>query len=214
MSAFTIILPHRRNPGNDAALRIALDTLFTNTVNDFILLMDAAYAKPLYPRVNAMVEQATTECCVYWSSDMFAAPGWDVPMLDLWNADTFVTNVLVEPGAIGMHPDNHEKDFGRKPETFRRDAFEAWAASEDAPVPNHFGWYAPYMFPRQPWLDMGGLPVGLPGDHQGFTPADQLLFERWLASGRSIKRARSYTYHLQRYSEIDEQTHEKREIPS
>lgn len=205
---FTIIFPHKRNLGNDAALRIALDCLITNTRHDFVLLMDAAADQPLYPRVNAMVAQATTDCCVYWSSDMFAAPDWDSPMLALYNPDTFVTNVLVEPGVIGMHPDNIQQDFGRSPETFRRADFEAWCI--DAPVPSGWGWYAPYMFARQPWLAMGGLELGLLPDHQGFTPGDQLLFERWLASGRSIRRARSYTYHLQRYSEPDEQQHAKR----
>lgn len=210
MTAFTIILPHKRNPGNDAALRIALDCLMTNTANDFILLMDAAYDQPLYPRVNAMVRAATTEACVYWSSDMFPAPDWDVPMLSLLDANTLVTNVLVEPGVIGMHPDNVRQDFGRTPATFNRSAFEEWTLT--APVPDNFGWYAPYMFPRTGWLDIGGLEMGLQPDHQGFTPADMLLFERWQARGGAIKRARSYTYHLQRWSELDEQMHEKRGI--
>lgn len=210
--SMTIILPHKRNPGNDAALKVALECLFDNTRNDFILIIDAAEDKPLYPRVNSMVGQSTTDCCVYWSSDMFAAPDWDVPMLELWEPDTFVTNVLVEPGVIGMHPDNVHMDFGRKPETFRRAEFEEWCKT--APVPNNFGWYAPYMFSRWKFLDFGGLHTGLAGDHQGFTPADQLLFEKWQAAGRHIKRARSYTYHLQRYSEQDEQEHDKRETQS
>lgn len=212
MSAITIILPHKRNPGNNAALQIALSCLTDNTHSDFILLMDAAYDKPLYERVNALVKQATTDCCVYWSSDMFAAPGWDTPMLALWGPNAFVTNVLVEPGAIGLHPDNLHKDFGRKPETFRRAEFEEWCLT--APVPNNFGWYAPYMFSRKAYLNYGGLQLGLKGDHHGFTSADQELFEKWQEDGRHIKRAHSYTYHLQRYSEIEEQEHEKRDIQS
>lgn len=40
--AFTVILPHKRNPGNDAALRICIDMLMANTRADFILMMDAA----------------------------------------------------------------------------------------------------------------------------------------------------------------------------
>lgn len=213
-AAFTILLPHKRNKGNDAALRIALDCLMENTVSDFILISDMAYDEPLYPRVNAMFEQATTDICVYWASDTFAAPAWDVLMLQAWTADTLVTPVLVEPGAIGMHPDNVHKDFGRKPDTFRRADFERWAASDDAPVPDNFGWYAPYMISRAAFLEAGGLRLDQQPDHQGFTPADVLFFEQWQASGRRIQRARSFAYHLQRYSEQDEQTHEKRGLQS
>ena len=210
MSAFTIILPHKRNPGNDAALRIALDCLMTNTRHDFHLLMDAAVNEPLFPRVNRLIRQAQTDCIVYWSSDMFPAPGWDVPMLAAWNPDTFVTLVLVEPGVIGLHGNNIKQDFGRKPETFRRAAFETWCETFD-PGSNE-GWFAPYMVSRERVLALGGLQEhGLEGDHQGFTGADELLFERHKAAGGKVIRARSFAYHLQRWSEVDEQAASKRE---
>lgn len=212
---FTIILPHKRNPGNDAALSICLDCLFANTVNDFHLLMDAAYDQPLYPRVNRMMAQAQTECVVYWSSDMFAAPGWDVPMLELFTPQSFVTNMLVEPGVIGMHPDNIMRNFGRTPGSFDRVGFEAWCVGEATELnilPISKGWYAPVMYPREAFLAMGGLQEsGLDGDHNGFTCADVVLFEQWEAAGNRIARARtSYTYHLQRWSELDEQVDPKR----
>lgn len=210
MSAFTVVLPHLRNPGNDASLRVALDCLFANTVHDFHLLIDTSVGH-LPEIVNRMIDHAPTDCIVYTASDTFFAPGWDAPMLALWNADTIVTNVLVEPGVIGMHPDNVQKDFGRKPETFRRAEFEAWVTSGDAPVPNNFGWYAPFMISRQRFLERGGLATNLNGDHHGFTPADVLFFEEWQAVGKAIQRARSFAYHLQRYSQEDEQMHEKRE---
>lgn len=208
MTMLTIILPHKRNPGNDAALRVALDCLYTNTVNDFILISDAATNQPLYERVNRMVKQAATNCVVYFCSDMFAAPGWDVPMLHLWDYTTFVTGVVVEPGIMGCHPDNVARDFGRKPETFRRAEFETWAL--EGQMPTGVGFPAPFMFSRQRFIEMGGLQTGLPGDAQGFTPADLMLFERHEQEGGAVRRARSYFYHLQRYSEIDEQTKEGR----
>lgn len=209
-AAFTVILPHRRNPGNNRALEIALRTLQENTVNDFLLIMDAAVNSPLYPRVNAMVNQATTDYCVYWASDTFAAPGWDEPMLALLTPDTIVTGVVVEPGAIGVHNENIHKDFGRRPETFDRDAFEAWCLT--APVPNGIGFPAPYAFPRDLFLAYGGLrDAGLPPDHHGFTEADSVLFDRWRADGHPIVRARSYFFHLQRFSQEDEQEAGKRQ---
>lgn len=211
-AVFTAILPHRRNPGNDRALAIALSCLFDNTVNDFKLLMDAAYDQPLYPRINRMVEQADTECCVYLASDHFVAPGWDVPMLQQYDERSFVNGVIVEPGAIGVHHLNLYKDFGRKPETFRRAEFEAWVASGDAPLLDGQGWYAGYMFPRTGWLEHGGYEVGLEADIHGFTCADIELFERWQASGNRIVRVPSFAYHLQRWSETSEQTDGKRDM--
>ncbi len=211
---FTIILPHRRNPGNDAALAVALQMLAANTVNDFLLIIDTTTDDSLYAIVNRMVVQATTEAVVYWSSDMFPAPGWDVPMLSLFDDASFVTNVLVEPGAIGLYPENVGRDFGRKPETFNREAFETWCVTEGPELQlSGEGWYAPVMYHRSGFLAMGGLEDDLDGDHHGFTCADVRLFERWKAAGGRVVRAReSYTYHLQRWSQVDEQEHTKREV--
>lgn len=214
-AAFTIILPHRRNDGNDAALAIALDCLMANTDHDFALLMDTCEDEPLYPIVNRMVRHAVTECCVYWSSDLFAAPGWDTPMLAAWEADrrhTIVTNVVVEPRAIAMHPENLERDFGRKPETFQRDAFEAYTLS--APVPDGIGWGTPYMISRGAFITAGGFRTDLPPDDDGFSGGDMLFFQEWREAGNTIVRARSYVYHLQRYSQEHEQRHEKRDVHS
>lgn len=207
MTELTIILPHKRNPGNDAALRIALDMLFANTRADFHLLIDAAYDQPLYERLNRMVAQADTECVVYWSSDMFPAPDWDTPMLRLFDSHTFVTNVLVESGAIGVHHQNVERDFGRRPETFRRAEFEAWAATKP-PYPPGEGWYAPFMFPKTGFLELGGLRLDL-GPFPAGAP-DIELFKLWKAVGRRVVRAASYTYHMQRYSDVQEQEAAKR----
>lgn len=208
-AAFTVILPHKRNRGNDAALAIAIDCLQANTVNDFILLMDCANDQPLNPRVQSMVEAATTEICIYTASDTFFAPNWDVPMLELYTPETFVTNQLVEPRAIAMHPMNLEADYGRKPETFRREQFERFCT--EAPVLSGEGWYAPYMFNRAKWLEFGGMmQTDIYSDSMGFTSADMVLFDKWKAAGNHIRRAHSFAYHLQRYSDEGEQAHEKR----
>lgn len=209
MAAFTLILPHKRNPGNDMALKICIECLMANTVSDFILSIDAAYDQPLYPRVNAMIAAAQTDACIYWSSDLFAAPGWDAPILALYAPDAFVTSVIVEPGAIGVYSENITHDFGRKPETFDRAAFEAFCPG--AEIPQGQGWFAPVLYPRTGFLRMGGLRTDLTGDN-GFTGADMWLFDQWKAAGNRIVRARSFAYHLQRWSDPVEQTDPKREL--
>lgn len=208
-AAFTIILPHKRNPGNNAALAVCLDMLQANTVNDFTLIMDAAFNEPLYPRVNAMFASAPTDCCVYWASDMFAAPGWDVPMLAAWDVDTIVNNTVVEPGVISMYGGNHKADYGRRPDTFNRAAFEGWAAGGGHDAGGE-GWFAPYMISRTAFIAMGCLDTAIDAGLE-FGGADMAFFDKWKASGRQIVRAKgSFTYHLQRYSDIEEQEASKR----
>ena len=208
MNAFTVILPHQRNSGNDRALRVCLDCLLANTRHDFAVLISAAHDQPLWETINRLVGQAETDCCVFTHSDMFFAPGWDVPMLAAWRKYTFVTNIVVEPGAIGVYPQNVWADFGRTPETFRRTDFEAWC--EIAGMPEGEGWQAPYMFSRSAWLNAGGLDTSA----EAFPRGDPgiALFEKWKLMGRQVRRARSFVYHLQRWSELDEQNHVKRQV--
>lgn len=206
LPAFTVILPHKRNPGNDAALRICIDMLMENTASDFILSMDAATDAPLYPRINRMVEEARTQYCVITSSDIFMAPDWDIPMMAAVNYETFVTNVVVEPGAIGVHAQNMLGNFGMTPMTFRRADFETWARS--APMIGGDGWVVPLLFPRAAWLSMGGLDLTM--REFPYSAPDQELLDQWKAQGGAIKRVRSYAYHLQRWSDESEQMHTKR----
>lgn len=204
-AAFTVLLPHKRNPGNDDALAICIDCLMKNTDHDFILMIDAAVNEPLQARINRMARQAPTEICVYHASDMFFAPHWDTPMLDLYTPETFVTNVVVEPRAIAMYEGNLEHNFGMRPETFQRRAFEAW--SVDAPLLGGTPWYCPYMFSKTEFFKHGGLEENLAGE---FNAADMRLFERWKSAGNQVVRAKGFVYHLQKYSDVTEQMHEKR----
>lgn len=203
----TVLIPHKRNAGNDAALSICLQCLMANTVNPFVLTLDMRGDLPIFAKINRMVIECESDCCLLLSSDMFVAPQWDVPMLAAYDDyNTWVTNVLVEPGAIGVYSENITEDFGRRPDQFRRADFEAWCAT--APMPSGIGWVQPLMFSRQSWLDMGGIDTrGNAADE----PRDQMLINQWLNSGHRVERVRSYTYHLQKYSDESEQTHEKRD---
>lgn len=217
MPTFTILLPHKINPGNDAALSICIDCLAKNTDHDFGLLMSAASDQPLYATMNRLVQGSPTDLCVFMHSDMFVAPHWDTAMLDTFDENvfkkgqyTFVTGLLVEPGAIGVWSGNVTKDFGRKPETFRRAEFEAWTQSAEAPQASGEGWYAPYALSREAWLANGGHDLA---DPEGvvWTALDVKMFGKWKKRGGHVIQARSIIYHLQRYSDPDEQEAEKRQ---
>jgi len=205
-AAFTVILPHKRNPGNDAALSICIDMLNANTVNDFELLISCAVDRPLFPAIDRLFRQAETEYLVFWNSDMFAGPRWDEPMLAKAGYNTIVNPILVEPAVMGIFPDNVEWDFGRRPDTFRRADFESWTQS--APVPSGEGFFAPYLIARQRYIDVGGF--DLTGDLTGFVPRDVEFYAKHKEQGGRVERARAYVYHLQRYSEVAEQEKENR----
>lgn len=210
MPAFTILLPHKNNPRNNEALAICMDCLIKNTVNDFELHISIARNQLLYSTMNRLVEEAPIGVCVFLHSDMFVSPGWDEAMLALLDqnmGNTFVTGLLVEPGAIGVHPNNYEKDFGRSPDKFRREEFEAWACSEEVPKAHGEGWVAPIAFYRGVWLANGGH--DLRGDDD-WTNRDNDMLAKFKAKGGKIIQAQAPVFHLQRYSETEEQNHPKR----
>jgi len=208
MADFTIILPHKRNPGNDAALRICLNCLFANTVNDFHLLMDVATDKPLYERIHKLAVQATTECVIYTCSDTFHAPGWDVPMLAAFQPNRLVFGVVMEPGMIGVHAGNVQGDYGRRPEQYDRAGFESWAARQE-PSPAGYGYPAPLMFGRTIYLQYD-YPFEN-ADSAEFYPRDDIIIDRMLeANAIERVRVRSYFYHLQRYSADEEKARTER----
>lgn len=210
MSIFTVILPHKRNAGNDAALSICMDMLKANTASpDFEIIISCAVDRSLFPAIDRMIRQAETEYIVFWNSDMFPAPNWDTVMLQHAAYDTIVNPILVEPGVMGIHPDNVEWDFGRRPDTFRRQDFETWAQQASSPVPSGEGFFAPYLMSRQRYLDLGGF--DLSGDLRGFVQRDIDFYAKHKANGGKVVRARTYVYHLQRYSEIAEQQKENRQ---
>jgi len=108
-----------------------------------------------------------------------------------------------------MYGGNHREDFGKTPATFDRAGFEQWAL-DGGHTAGGDGWYAPYMFYAEMFRWYGGLDESLDPGYE-FGGADIDLFERWKAAGNQVVRAPgSFVYHLQRWSDVEEQTADKR----
>lgn len=202
--ALSILLPHLRTPANDAALNVALDCIVANTGVDYELIIQAdAERSDVYTICNDMAARAAAEWIVFSNSDVFFAPGWAPPLLALAATNTIVAGTLVECGAIGVNERNIHKDFGMRPETFQRAAFEDYVSEKPTP-PDGFGWFFPSLHHRNTFLSYGGFDTlrgGFP------TPLDSLYWDRWLAMGHKVVRAPgSYAYHLQNWSNAEEQT--------
>lgn len=199
----SILLPHLRNPSNDAALRVCLDCLVANTGMNYELIIESVEERrDIYAVLNQMAARATTEWIIPFNTDVFAAPGWLEPMLAAASADTIVSPVMVECGAIPVNDRNLERNFGRTPETFRRGEFEAWVQSgggwRDDWCDGCESWYFPSLLSRDTFLGLGGFD----NHYGGFPdPLDMDFWLLWELNDGKFKRARSFMYHLQVYSD-------------
>lgn len=202
----SILLPHLRNPSNDAALRVCLDCLITNTGINFELMLESvAERRDIYGVLNHMAARCNTDWILPLNTDVFVAPGWIEPLYEARDADTIVSPVMVECGAIPVNDLNLERNFGRRPETFRRAEFETWVADgggwRDDWRDGDAAWYFPSLLARDGFVnamhgfdtDLGGFPA----------PLDVDYWARWTARGGKFKRVQSFVYHLQAYNETE-----------
>lgn len=198
----SILLPHLREPENNQALKIALDCIVSHTSMDYELVMEAVETRrDIYTVINRMAARAHGEWIVPHNSDVFVGPGWLEPMYALRDANAIVSPVMVECGAIGVAPVNLPKDFGKSPQSFRRDAFEDWvrAGGEMPGIPGDVRrWYFPSLLSRQAFLDMGGFDTTR--GQFPYDPLDIWFWDQWEASGKTFRAAQSWVYHLQGYS--------------
>lgn len=203
MPSFSILIPHKRNPENDKALAIAMACIAENTRHDYQLIVDSTTPADPYVVLNDLALRASGEYLCFLNSDTFVAPAWDIDMLAQARGDTIVNLTLVEPGAIGVYEGNFTRDYGMTPETFDRAAFEAFAAAPDGAYPSGNGFVFYGLVPRRRFLMRGRFDTSL-----GRFPLDldRKFWEAWERDGLPIVRSTGLIYHLQRYSDHDEQT--------
>lgn len=200
----SILLPHLRNPSNDAALRIAIDTLAAHTDMDFELLIEAvAERRDIYAVLNRMARRALGEYIIPFNSDVFASPNWIAPLWEARDPNTIVSPVMVECGAIPVNDANLERNFGRTPETYQREAFETWAQTgggwREHWREDEAAWFFPSLISRRRFLELGGFDIGR--GNFPLHPLDIWFWDTWAAAGGKFKRVRSWVYHLQVWSD-------------
>lgn len=201
MAEISILIPHKHEPENDKALKIALECLIDNTDHDYEILVDSTTPGEPYTIINHLAMQARSTWLVFSNSDVFFGPHWDTPLLAVAQPDTIVTGVLVEAGAIGVAQQNIRANFGMTPDFFHRQAFEAFCAQANW-IADGEGWYFPCLIHRARFLEMGGFDTS----NGGFPlPLDIQFWEKWKAAGKQVQRVASYAYHLQNYSNPAEQ---------
>lgn len=196
----TIIIPHKRTPLNDQALNLNLQMLQANTINDYELIVDTEYPKDPYKIWNEAAKSARGDILIFTNSDVLMGPNWDMFMTTYIRDNCIVTGYLLEPGTIGVASVNIHLDFGRTPETFRRNDFEEWVRNNKnryTEAIEQRGWYMPCAVYREWFNWTGGFDTTL-----GFpNPNDILFWDKCVRDfGTRLERVRSFAYHFQNLS--------------
>lgn len=201
----SILIPHLREPQNDKALKVAIDCIIDNTDLNYELIIESvATRRDIYPVLNNMMHRARAEYIVFSNSDVFFAPGWASAFYAQRDENAIVTGIIAECGAIGVASDNYELHYGYTPEQYDRAGFEAWVASNGTRIygdkaHQHRGWYFPCLIHKRTFNHFGGFDTSR--GHFPIDPVDMFTWDKWAAAGKQFRRANSWCYHLQAFSD-------------
>jgi len=198
MSQISIIIPHKRMPENDRALKLNIDMILGNTKNDFELLIDTESPKDPYHVYNKLAFKARADILVFCNSDTLMAPGWDIPFITHMQDNAILTGYLVEAGNVGVASVNIPGDYGKTPEIFNRSGFENFAIAISNRVPSVIeqrAWYMPCAMRRDWFISTGGFDLS----HGGFpAPVDIEFWNHCRDTyGTTFLRVNSVAYHFQ-----------------
>jgi hypothetical protein len=199
MKNYTIIIPHKHTELNDLSLELNLRMLQENSANKDYELIIAEEEMDPYRLWNHYSEKAKHDILVFSNSDVLMAKDWDLHLIESVCENSIVTGYLVECGVIGVASENVHANFGNGPKDFRREDFENFCvehSSSVADVKNERGWYMPCAISKSLFMKMGMFDVSLPFPN----PNDSIFWDKCIAEGVQLKRAKSYAYHFQNLS--------------
>jgi hypothetical protein len=190
MSEISILVPHFHNLIGDRVLAATLPHLIKKTTLPYELIV-TAHRQREFIAWNDMAYRARTNWLVLMVSDVFVAPGWDLALWDARDRDTLATLTLIESGYLEPADFSLARDFGRTPETFDADGFEAYAATCPEP-PQRPAWNFPWLIHKDTFLRMGSFRL----DQLDSQMTEHYYFNDWQAVGRKVTRVQGYGYHL------------------
>lgn len=165
---------------------------------------DDYYLNRVYRGWNAGAKAAETDTIVFLNSDMWCADGWLDNLLKHFDAKTIPCSRLVESGKLLSGKNAISKDFGRTLDTFRKDAFERYAADISDSKVKPGGLYMPCVFNRNEFLAAGGYPEGNiysggvgAKDTRFIRSGDDHFFHHTMAHKKHLTVFNSIAYHFQ-----------------
>ena len=200
----SIIFQHANNPENNRIFELNLKMLKENTTCEYEILSLWNDKRPdlVYKFWDWGIRNAKYDLILWHNTDIVMAPGWNERVITYKDKADWIGIELVECGAIGVHPNNIHKDFGRTAETFDRKGFESWANSLQgwAAYRDGFCWYSPSVWKKDWYIKMGGFDLDKPFPH----PNDSAFKEKCERAGTKFIVVNSYAYHFQRANENQE----------
>ncbi len=206
---WALMVAHRKQPVQDAALALLIDSVKKNTPPELyeageIVIDDRPDICP-YRKWNEMCAKTKTAInVVFANNDMVMLPGWHC-MVTATKPRMVVTGYLIEPGIVAVNPLNVQRDFGGNPADYRADEAIKFAATVSAhtqpEIAKNSGWYMPCAFDREWFLSVGGYDIGA---GQFPNPLDRLFWDKAARIGVDFVRVNSWAYHFQRLSQRPE----------
>lgn len=118
------------------------------------------FINSVYRAYNKAVEIAQGEYVLLVNSDMAYAPGALATLMREASPDVFLAGRLVELGVMPTGKFGIEKDFGARPEKYRRQEFVKFATKISERSSREGGLYMPLLVNRASFLEIGGYPEG------------------------------------------------------
>jgi len=198
----SIVFPHALNEENNRVLDLKLKMLKDNATYPYEILMLSNMGRLdlVYESWDWMMRRAKHELILWDNTDIVYAPGFMDNIVKHKDDADWIGLELVECGAIGVHPNNIPKDFGRTADTFKRAYFEKWAKGYAEGRPSArpgFCWYSPSVWKKSWYIQMGGFDFSKSFPH----PNDSEFREKCEKAGASFIVVNSFAYHFQRAGE-------------
>jgi hypothetical protein len=201
----SIIIPHKRTELNDDALKLNMEMLLRHTPEwlNYEVIIDTETPKDPYQIWNEAARMARSDTLIFTNTDVLFGPEWAILVDHNIYANTIVTGYLVEPGNIGVAPENIHKDFGKTPLDFDMYRFEQWVrhqlsnVEQGNAVKEERGWFMPCAMNKNWFNSIGGFPT-----EAGFpNPNDAIFWDKCVAElSTKLLRVPSYAYHFQNLS--------------
>jgi len=122
----SIIFPHLHTPINDKCLDLAIKAYKKNTHHTYEIIILDEKGDP-YALWNEHIDKCKSDITIFSNTDCIPAKNWDIPYVENYHPNKILTQVLVEPGAMGVAHENVHRNFGRCPLCFKSGQFEAFA---------------------------------------------------------------------------------------
>lgn len=191
----SIVVPYL---SNSQCIDLFKQLIKENTSADYELV-EIVDNTDVYEAWNEGVRRSTRDVVILINDDMFIPKNWDIPYVKYAKGKTLVTGYVVEPGVIPVSDLNICKDFGKNPNTYRKDDFQKWSEEMNKCTPeviNGKGWYMPMAIERKYFIEY-------PNEIKYPHPNDVILIDQIMPSmGYNFLKVNSYCYHLQAFTYV------------